>query len=128
MHSTPIGPTGAAIENPINTPFSQHASIRPPTVAARQGCAGRLAQQSAPTGRRPATGNRQLSTVYCTSEVQFGQRTASMEIVLKQYGHSLVVGGPAGAGLACRRLICLISRKITRATMTKSIRLLMNAP
>ena len=57
---------------------------------------------------------------YFNSDVQFGQRVALMEIVLKQYGQSLVVGS-AGAGAFFNLFAIFTMRKITKAMIRKSI-------
>jgi hypothetical protein len=61
--------------------------------------------------------------------VQWGQRVALIEIVDRQYGHSFVVGS-AGSSSSFRssRLIWRTIKKIAKATMTKSITVLMNNP
>jgi len=54
------------------------------------------------------------------SEVQLGHRVALIAMVLKQKGHSLVVGSAGGtASFRCRLLIPLISRKTAKATIKK---------
>ena len=58
------------------------------------------------------------------------QRVALTEMVVKQYGQSLVMGSAAGAGSGFFFMlsIALIIRKMTRAMITKSITLLMKLP
>jgi hypothetical protein len=59
--------------------------------------------------------------------VQFGHRVALIGIAVKQNGHSLVDGG-AGGGTCLNRLICLTNKNITKATIRKSIIVLINIP
>ena len=59
--------------------------------------------------------------------MQDGQRDAFNGIVEKQNGHSFVFGTTA-EGLALKRLICRTSKKTTKATIRKSITLLINSP
>jgi hypothetical protein len=61
------------------------------------------------------------------SEVQCGHRVALIEMVDRQNAHSR----GAGAGSSCLRfilLICLITRKITKPTIRKSITVPRNNP
>jgi hypothetical protein len=60
------------------------------------------------------------------SDVQFGQRTAPSGIVNRQYGQGFVVG--AASGPRCMRLTWRTTRKMTKATMTKSMIVLMKIP
>ena len=60
------------------------------------------------------------------SDVQWPQRVALIGTGVQQYGQSLVVG--AATSFFFSRLICLITRKIAKATMRKSSTVLMNAP
>lgn len=63
------------------------------------------------------------------SAVQCAQRTAFAGIDDKHNGHSLVAaGGGAGAGFGMSRFTCLMSRKMAKATITKSRMVLMNRP
>ena len=64
---------------------------------------------------------------YFNSDVQFGQRFALIEIALKQYGQSFVVGSVTRTGFFSL-LTDLMIRKITKATMVKSITVLRNTP
>ena len=61
--------------------------------------------------------------IYFNSEVQLGQRVALMEMVVKQWGQSLVVGSAAGAGssffLVAFALLTIM--KITKAMIKKSM-------
>ena len=66
---------------------------------------------------------------YLSSDVQFGQRNALIEIVEKQNGHSFVVGAAGVAGLAGASLFAArIIMKMTKATIKKLITLLRNKP
>src|SRR5690242_20636182 len=67
------------------------------------------------------------SYFYFISDVQFGQRVALIGMTLKQYGQSFVVGS-AGGGAFFRLLKPLMIRKITKATITKSITVCRNTP
>jgi hypothetical protein len=59
--------------------------------------------------------------------VQLGQRVALIGIAEKQYGHSLVAGAAAGTGFF-HRFTWRITRKITNATIKKSITVFRNNP
>src|SRR5205823_6339287 len=62
-------------------------------------------------------------------DVQCPQRVALFGIVARQYGHSFWVGSPGRGGAGdSSRLIWRISRKSTKATITKSRTLLKNTP
>lgn len=61
------------------------------------------------------------------SDVQCGQRLALIATVEQHLGHSLVVGS-AGGGALLSRFICLITRKMAKATITKSSSVLMKIP
>ena len=60
-------------------------------------------------------------------DVQWPQRVALIGTADRQYGQSFVFGA-AGAGSFLNRLTCLISRKITSATTTKSRIVLRKTP
>lgn len=77
-----------------------------------------------------------FTKIYSSSlntEVQYGQRVASMSISLQQYGHFFVVGG-FGSSSASKRpimftlFISLTSRNIINAMIIKSITVVINAP
>jgi len=59
--------------------------------------------------------------------VQFGQRVALIGMVVKQCGHSFVVGS-AGAGCGFIRFIVRTIRKMTKATMMKSMMVVRKMP
>jgi hypothetical protein len=58
-------------------------------------------------------------SLFYTADVQCAHFTALIGMVDKQYGQSLVVGGPAG-GSFFSRFTCFTSMKITNAMMMKS--------
>ncbi len=64
-----------------------------------------------------------------SSEVQLGQRVALRGMVEKHFGHSLVVVSTGrGSSLRRKRFICLMTRKMAKATITKSSIELIKAP
>ena len=68
--------------------------------------------------------------IYLSSEVQLGQRVALIEMVLKQCGHSFVVGSAAGAGAGffLAALAALTIMKMTKAMIRKSMTVWTNSP
>jgi hypothetical protein len=75
----------------------------------------------------PFSGGAGSPYAYLTSEVQWPQRAALMEMVERQMEHSLVVGAAA----ACRRwkrFARRTTRKMTKDTIRKSITVLMTRP
>ena len=62
------------------------------------------------------------------SLVQWAQRVAPSGIADRQYGQSFVAGGAGGASWLLTRLTNLTMRKTVKATITKLITSLMNAP
>src|SRR2546428_6357477 len=64
------------------------------------------------------------------SEVQWAHRIALGGMLDRQKGHSLAVAAGAGGGASARfiPLIARVKRKITKATMRKSIQVLIKDP
>src|ERR1700693_2785991 len=65
---------------------------------------------------------------HASTEVHCGQRLAPAGMVLRHSGHSLVAGGGGGAGFGMKRFTCLMTRKITKATITNSMTVLIKRP
>ena len=66
---------------------------------------------------------------YVSAEVHWGHRVALIEMVLKRWGHSLVVGSAGGASCCCLNLFILLTRINTaRETIKKLITVLRNTP
>ena len=71
--------------------------------------------------------DHKVGGAYLSSEVQLGQRLAFKLMLVKQYGHSLVVTAGAGAGLEALAIPRSI-RKTTKAMMMKLMMVLINTP
>jgi hypothetical protein len=61
-------------------------------------------------------------------DVQCPQRFAARGIGIAHCGQSFVVGAATGAGFAAKRLICLTTRKMKKATIRKLTTVFRNIP
>jgi hypothetical protein len=66
--------------------------------------------------------------VYFRSDVQAGQRVALIEISVRQYGHVFVVTSASFSSFFSSLFIWWMKRKITSATIRKSMIVLRNKP
>ena len=61
-----------------------------------------------------------------TTDVHCAQRLAAAGMALRHSGHDLVAGAEGGGGM--KRFTCLMIKKITKATITNSMTVLMKMP
>ena len=108
---------------------------RAPTPCPNQVSMGfRMKWPAANGGDRPRKRRTRIRAFYASltlpsSEVQCAQRVALMGMLLRQWGHSLVVGSAGGASSSRFSLLMpLMSRNTAKATIRKLITALMNTP